>query len=69
MGEDIRGTEHARCFGDKATEARLRWSGHIQRTDSGSGRGLGRRAKRRVVKRGHEVHGFDRGDSESLTCS
>lgn len=49
MGQDIRGTEHARCFGDKATETRLRWSGHIQRTDSGSGRGLGRRAKRRVV--------------------
>lgn len=49
MGQDIRGTEQATCFGDKATETRLRWSGHIQRTDSGSGRGLGRRAKRRVV--------------------
>ncbi|KAF3701774.1 hypothetical protein EXN66_Car017462 [Channa argus] len=29
--EDIRGTAHVRCFGDKVREARLRWFGHVQR--------------------------------------
>ncbi|KAK2891510.1 hypothetical protein Q8A73_017175 [Channa argus] len=29
--EDIRGTAHIRCFGDKVREARLRWFGHVQR--------------------------------------
>ncbi|WP_139267332.1 reverse transcriptase domain-containing protein, partial [Escherichia coli] len=32
--EDIRGTAHVRCFGEKAREARLRWFGHVQRRDS-----------------------------------
>ena len=32
--ENIRGTVHARCFGDKAREARLRWFGHVHRRDS-----------------------------------
>lgn len=30
----IRGTAHVRCFGDKVREARLRWFGRVQRTDS-----------------------------------
>ncbi|KAK2891434.1 hypothetical protein Q8A73_017099 [Channa argus] len=29
--EDMRGTAHVRCFGDKVREARLRWFGHVQR--------------------------------------
>lgn len=32
--EDIRGTGHVRCFGDKVRGARLRWFGHVQRRDS-----------------------------------
>ncbi|XP_037776687.1 uncharacterized protein LOC119573545 [Penaeus monodon] len=28
-----RGTMHVRSFGDKAREAKLRWSGHIKRRD------------------------------------
>ncbi|CAF88817.1 unnamed protein product [Tetraodon nigroviridis] len=32
--EYIRGTAHVRCFGDKVRETRLRWFGHVQRTDS-----------------------------------
>ncbi|XP_063885538.1 uncharacterized protein LOC135113848 [Scylla paramamosain] len=31
----IRGTTHVRQFGDKAREARLRWSGHVRRSDEG----------------------------------
>lgn len=32
--EDIRGTERVRCFGDEATEVRLRWFWHRRRRDS-----------------------------------
>lgn len=31
--ERIRGTAHVRRFGDKMTEARLRWYGHVLRRD------------------------------------
>ncbi|XP_063881686.1 uncharacterized protein LOC135111938 [Scylla paramamosain] len=31
----IRGTTHVRRFGDKAREARLRWLGHVRRSDEG----------------------------------
>ena len=29
-----KGTAHVRCFGEKVTEARVRWFGHVQRRDS-----------------------------------
>ena len=29
--EYIRGTEHVRCFGENAREARLKWFVHLQR--------------------------------------
>ena len=32
--ENIRGTAHVRCFGEKVRETRLRWFGHVQRRDS-----------------------------------
>ena len=32
--EHIRGTTRVRRLGDKVREARLRWFGHVQRTDS-----------------------------------
>ena len=33
--EDVRGTAHVRCFGEKVREVGLRLSGHVQRRDSG----------------------------------
>ncbi|KAK3534932.1 hypothetical protein QTP70_002014 [Hemibagrus guttatus] len=36
--EYIRGTAHVGRLGDKVREARLRWFGHVQRRDTGTGR-------------------------------
>ena len=76
--ENIRGTAHVRCLGERVREARLRWFGHEQRRDSEyNGRRMmrlelpgwrpGGRLKRRLmdgVKDDVKLAGVREGDTE-----
>lgn len=69
--ECIRATAQVACFGDDATEARLRWLGHVQRRNSGylcggTQVGTGRQEIERKTK--EEINGCSEGGREVTQC-
>ena len=73
--EYIQGTAHMKCFGDKTREARLRWFGHVKRSEEEyigrkvlSMELIGKRGRGRPKRRFMDQRGFGGGKDQRRRC-